>query len=54
MTDDDFIKLLNELQRKIEKDEEQTYSKVVIREYKNPNNFGVLNDPDAYGEIKGP
>jgi len=54
MTDDDFLKMLDELQRKIEYDEEQTYSKVVIREYRNPSNFGVLDDPDALGEIKGP
>ena len=54
MTDDDFLKLLEELQRKIEYDEEQTYSEVVIREYRNPSNFGVLDDPDAFGEIKGP
>ncbi len=54
MTDDNFVKLLEELQRKIEYGEEQTYSKVVIREYRNPSNFGVLDDPDAVGKIKGP
>ena len=54
MTDDDFVKLLEELQRKIEYDEEETYSKVVIREYRNPSNFGILNNPDTIGEIKGP
>jgi nitrogen fixation NifU-like protein len=54
MTDDDLAKLLEELQRKIEYDEEQTYSKEVIREYRNPSNFGILDDPDAIGEIKGP
>lgn len=54
MTDDDFDKLLEELQQKIEYEEEQTYSKVVIRECKNPSNFGILDEPDAYGEIKGP
>ncbi len=54
MTGDDFVKLLEELQRKIEYDEEETYSKVVIREYRNPSNFGVLDNPYALGEIKGP
>jgi len=54
LTDDDFDKLLEELQQKIEYEEEQTYSKVVIRECKNPSNFGILDEPDAYGEIKGP
>jgi nitrogen fixation NifU-like protein len=54
MTDDDFVKLLEELQRKIEYDEEETYSKVVIREYRNPSNFGFIKNPDASGKIKGP
>jgi len=54
MTDDDFVKLLEELQRKIECVEKGTFSKIVIREYRNPSNFGVLDDPNAVGEIKGP
>ena len=36
MTDDDLEKLLEELQQKIEYDEKETYSKVVIRECRNP------------------
>ncbi len=51
---DDLEKLLEELQQKIEYDEKETYSEVVIRECRNPSNFGVLDDPDAIGEIKGP
>ncbi len=54
MTDDGLEKFLEELQQKIEYEEEQIYSKVVIRECKNPSNFGILDEPDAYGEIKGP
>ena len=54
MTDDDFLKLLEELQRKIEYSEEQKYSKVVINEFRNPSNFGGFDDPDTIGEIKGP
>jgi nitrogen fixation NifU-like protein len=54
MTDNDFEKMLKELQRKIEYDEEEGYSKVVIHEYRNPNNFGVLNNSDTVGKIKGP
>lgn len=54
MTDDDFEKLIKELQRKIEYDEEKTYSAIVINEYRNPSNFGILENPDAVGEIKGP
>jgi nitrogen fixation NifU-like protein len=54
MVDDDFVKMVKQLQKKIEYDEEQTYSKVVINEYRNPINFGVLEHPDALGIIKGP
>lgn len=53
MVDDDFEKLLEELQQKIEYDEEATYSKIVLREYRNPGNFGVIEDPDAVGMVKG-
>jgi nitrogen fixation NifU-like protein len=54
MTEDEFVKLLEKLQQKIENEEEETYSKIVIREYRNPSNFGVLANPNAVGEIKGP
>ncbi len=54
MRDDDFVNLLEELQRKIEYDEEKTYSEIVIREYRNPSNFGVLGNSDGIGEVKGP
>ena len=47
MTDDEFVKLLENLQRKIEYEEEETYSKVVISEYRNPSNFGIIDDPKA-------
>ena len=54
MTDDKFVKLLEELQQKIEYEEEQAYSKVVIHEYRKPSNFGDIENPDAVGKIKGP
>lgn len=54
MTDDDLVNLIEELQQKIEYEEEGKYSKIVIREYRSPSNFGILNDPNAIGEIKGP
>jgi nitrogen fixation NifU-like protein len=53
MVDDDFVKMVKQLQKKIEYDEEQTYSKAVIREYRNPINFGVLEHPNAVGVIRG-
>jgi nitrogen fixation NifU-like protein len=54
MVEDELSKTIKEIQNKIEYDEEQTYSKVAIREYRNPINFGVLEHPDAVGVIKGP
>ena len=54
MVEDELVKTIKKLQKKIDYDEEQTYSKVVIREYHNPTNFGVLEHPDAVGVIKGP
>ena len=54
MSDDDFVDLLEELQRKIEYQEEEIYSKIVINEFRNPSNFGVMDDANAVGEIKGP
>jgi nitrogen fixation NifU-like protein len=54
MTDDDFVKLQKKLQQKIDHVEEETYSEIVIKEYRNPSNFGFIKNPDASGEIKGP
>ena len=51
---DDFEKWLEELQRKIEYEEEETYSKIVIHECRNPSNFGVIKNSDISGEINGP
>ncbi|MEA3457697.1 MAG: iron-sulfur cluster assembly scaffold protein [Candidatus Thermoplasmatota archaeon] len=53
MTDDDFVKMVEELQKKIEYEEEKTYSQIVIREYQDPTNFGVLKRPDAIGKVTG-
>ena len=46
--------MVKDLQRKIDRDEEETYSKKVIKEYRNPSNFGFIENPDATGQIKGP
>jgi len=53
MIDDDFVSMVKELQKKIEYEEEKTYSQTVIREYQNPTNFGVLGHPDAIGKVTG-
>jgi len=54
MDEDGFVKMVEELQKKIEYEEEATYSQTVIREYRNPSNFGMIKNPDAFGEVKGP
>ena len=52
--DKDFLDMVKGLQRKIDRDEEKTYSTRVIKEYRNPVNFGFIEHPDATGQIKGP
>ena len=52
--EEDFKKMLKEIQSRIEYDEETDFSEKVINEYRNPNNFGAIENPDAAGEIKGP
>jgi nitrogen fixation NifU-like protein len=54
MTEENFEKFIEQLQRKIEYEEEQKYSKEVIYEYRNPNNFGDIKNTDTSGKIKGP
>jgi nitrogen fixation NifU-like protein len=50
----DFEGVVKELQQKIDRDEEETYSKKVIEEYRNPSNFGFIENPDVTGQVKGP
>ena len=52
-TDDAFQKMVRELQQKVEYEEEATYSPVVIQQCRHPTHFGVVENPDAYGEVKG-
>jgi len=53
-SDEDFEEMVKDLQHKIDRNEEKTYSKVVIKEYRNPTNFGFIKNSDAIGQIKGP
>lgn len=53
-SDEDFQEMVKDLQHKIDRDERRIYSKVVIKEYRNPTNFGFIENPDATGQIKGP
>jgi len=50
----DFEKMVEEIQSKVKLDEETDFSKKVIDEYRNPSNFGIIENPGALGEIKGP
>lgn len=50
----DIEKIIEKIQSKIEYDEETEFSKKVINEYRNPSNFGTIENPDAVGRIKGP
>lgn len=52
--DQDFENLIKDIQRKIEKEEESIYSKKVVDEYRNPVNFGIIENPDSQGVFKGP
>jgi len=54
MMNDDFKRMLKDLQEKINVEEEKTYSLTVIEEYRNPAGFGVLEFPDAIGKVTGP
>jgi len=51
--EDDFERMVKDLQKKIEYEEETIYSRKVISEYRNPNNFGAIEDPEAIGKVKG-
>ena len=48
---DDFARMLQE---QINKQQEATFSKKVIKEYNNPQNIGRLKDPDAEAVVTGP
>jgi len=51
--DEEFEKLVEEIQRRIDREEEAIYSRKVIEEYRNPSNFGFMKNPDGYAEVKG-
>ena len=54
MEKDTFDEFVEQLQRNIEKKEEKTYSREVIKQYRNPKNFRSIENPNTIGEIKGP
>ena len=50
----DLDKFAEDMQSQIMKDIEKTYSKKVIEHWKNPKNWGIMNDADGYGKTTGP
>jgi len=51
--DKDFEEIAKTIQRMIDREEEAIYSRVVIREYRNPSNLGFIEDPDVSSEVTG-
>lgn len=51
---DQFEKVVNEIQASIQEEENATFSKKVIQEYHNPQNVGRLIEPDGFAIITGP
>lgn len=54
MKKDGLDTIVNDIQSKIEYEEEKTFSAKVIGEYRNPSNVGRIEDADCIGVITGP
>lgn len=50
----DLDEFVREVQREIDRKEEETYSERVIEEYRDPKNIGWMEDPDGAAKFKGP
>lgn len=50
----DLDEFVREVQREIDRKEEETYSERVIEEYRDPKNIGWMEDPDGAARFKGP
>ena len=48
---DDFVEETN---RQIRREMEQTYSAAVVERFYNPKNLGPISDADGYARITGP
>ena len=49
-----FESMVNDIQRRIEKEAKAIFSKKVIEEYQNPKNVGRMSNPDGEACITGP
>ncbi|MCK4442904.1 MAG: iron-sulfur cluster assembly scaffold protein [Thermoplasmata archaeon] len=52
-SDSGFERLIEEIQKKITREEEALYSKEVLEEYREPRNIGRMRSPDASAVVKG-
>ncbi|MHA1784741.1 MAG: iron-sulfur cluster assembly scaffold protein [Candidatus Helarchaeota archaeon] len=50
---DDFDEFIKNLQAEIDAKEELEFSKEVLKEYRNPSNVGIIENPDAEAKYRG-
>ena len=51
---DNFDKVVNDIQASVQEEENALYSKKVIEEFHNPQNLGRLIEPDGFAIVTGP
>ena len=51
---DSLDKFVRNLQQQINRENEQCYSPVIVKHWKNPRNWGIMHDADGYGRFTGP
>ena len=51
---DALEKVVGEIQKLIDAEEEKIFSKKVIRECRNPQNIGRMTEPEGFGIVTGP
>ena len=51
---DKFEKVVSEIQASIQEEENATFSKKVLQEYRNPQNVGRIIKPDGFAILTGP
>ena len=49
----DFDRVVAELQKEIIEQEREIFSAQVMEQAHNPTNYGRMNEPDAYGTVRG-
>ena len=49
----DFDTFAEKLQEEILEDARKDYSEIVIDNWMNPKNMGIIDEPDGYGKVRG-